>query len=220
MTKPKLKDDPIAAKKIIVNPRKVRGFPEGTIKHIKKGAYGGLRNRYKGNKIVLGKKLFVARTALSLSCDNFDYLSGVSCPGIRRIEKGEVDIQMNTLYDLCFALKIHPKMMMTSIDDLDLHRRNNKMSKSLEFRILNKDANYVRRILRPKADENNLKKGVDRCDKYFDRLIAIEPYKTFSWTAIVGAALGMYVGGNKDTFNFYVGADLSVKLFKELNELN
>jgi transcriptional regulator with XRE-family HTH domain len=206
---------PHKALEIVKNPRVYGGLPDGTSHLVRRSAYKGIPRIYEIDKKLLRIKLFIARTALSFSCEDLSYLSRVSCPAIRKIEKGNSNVRMNTLYKLCYAMKVHPKIFMIDLNDLDAHPENSRLKQSSFRKFLPKDNIYINKQLK-KVRELYLKRGVARCGTYFDTLIKREPYRSNSWTAIVGAIIGMYVGGDKDPYNFYYGAYLSVKLFNEL----
>jgi len=214
MEKIRLPEYPQKALEIVSNPRVYGGLPDGTSHLVRKFAYEGISKIYENDKKLLRIKLFLTRTALSFSCEDLAYLSRVSCPAIRKIEKGESNIRLNTFYKLCYAMKVHPKIFMIDVNDLITYVENSKLNKSSFRKFLPKDNIYINKQLK-KVKELYLKRGVVRCGTYFDTLIKMEPYKSNSWTAIVGAIIGMYVGGGIDSYNFYYGADLSFKLFKE-----
>ena len=192
------------------NPRKAT---KSVIKHSKfrNSAYAELENNYKKAKDEIRKKMFIARTALNFSREDIERLVNITEPGLKKIEEGRSNIKLESLYTFAYALKINPKMFWVTINDLN----DFKIKKTPLFVFSQKEKKNLEGLFRSDFNKTKVKDSIKSCDRAIEKLILDSSFSKYSWAAIVGAILGLYISKTVEVKYFFAGADLSVKLYKE-----
>jgi len=203
-------------KMAIEKPSLSSNFTLGDMFRFEKVAYENLKNPYSEEKKELGKRLCLARHAVGFSQNMLSDLIDTSRKQIINIEKGKADPSIKTLYDIFYRLKINPKILFISKDDLDYYARQlgTDISKHIQFD--EDDFNIITNAFES-FELTELKTAFKRCKRYFEMVFTKHStFNDYEWAAKVGAIIGLYVG--RDMKYFDVGAFLSVKLFKDLYE--
>jgi transcriptional regulator with XRE-family HTH domain len=195
----------------------LRNLKEEEIEWFKKLAYSNMLYPYEKVKVDLGRKIFIAREVIGFSRDKFEKISSFSRNQLTKIERGKANINLESLYKISYYLKVSPRIFFTDWEELELYHDYFKPNNYFTtFSIDHEFQNLAFQM--ESADENDIKHILNICKKkkYFDMLYEDLEFEKYEWTGKIGAALAIQESYLRT--HFYVGAMLSIHLYKSLYE--